>query len=257
MQRTEYRLFASRLKAGGIHFVISAFVAILAALVVFGIWYPYPYSEISGGRELFLMVVSVDVIIGPLITLIIYDIKKSARELRRDIFVVAMLQMLALGYGLWTLAIARPVHLVFEIDRFRVVHAVDVPGELIIESPNAIVILPYSGPTLLGLRAFKGEQEKLEATIAALLGLQLSFRPDLWQSYEVSRADVLRAAKPVAQLKVRFPAFSKQIDAAIGDKVVASEFAQYVPLAGRKEFWTVLVDGRNGDVLGFLPLDSF
>ena len=45
--------WADRLRASGIHLALSLVVAGLAALFVFGIWYPYPYREISGGRELF------------------------------------------------------------------------------------------------------------------------------------------------------------------------------------------------------------
>ena len=246
-----------RLQASAVHFALSALVAALAALLVFGLWYPYPYREISGGRELFLLVVTVDVIMGPLITLAIFDRRKPWTELRRDLIIVVGLQMSALGYGLWTVAMARPVHMVFEIDRFRVVHAIDVAPELLAQTPAGIAALPYTGPTLLGLRSFKDEQEQMEATLAALQGLSLGFRPDLWQSYEVSRKDVLRASKPVGQLKSRFPASVHEIDAALASKGDAADAVQYVPLAGRKDFWTVLVDGRNGDVLGYLPLDSF
>ena len=57
----------SRLRASAIHLAISLSVATLAALVVFGWWYPYPYRELSGGRELFALVVAVDVVLGPLI----------------------------------------------------------------------------------------------------------------------------------------------------------------------------------------------
>ena len=70
-----------------------------AALLVFGIWYPYPYREISGGRELFLLVITVDVILGPLITLAVFNRKKPRSELRRDLAIVALLQLGALGYG--------------------------------------------------------------------------------------------------------------------------------------------------------------
>lgn len=45
--------WADRFKASGIHLGLSLVMASLAALLVFGIWYPYPYREISGGRELF------------------------------------------------------------------------------------------------------------------------------------------------------------------------------------------------------------
>jgi len=257
MTQANSSLLMPRFRASALHFGLSAFVATLAALLIFGVWYPYPYWKISGGRELFLLVVVVDVIIGPLITFAIFDIRKPLQELRRDLVVVILIQMLALGYGLWTMAMARPVHLVFEIDRFRIVHAIDVLPELLKQTPEGVIALPYGGPTMLGLRPFKDSQEKLDATIAAFQGLQLGFRPDLWQSYEVSRKDVLLASKPVGQLKGRFPASVHEIDAALAGKGDAADVAKYVPLAGRKDFWTVLVDGRNGDVLGYLPLDSF
>jgi hypothetical protein len=232
-------------------------VAVLAALLVFGLWFPYPYRDISGGRDLFMLVVSVDVILGPLITLAIFDRRKPWTELRRDLFIVVSLQLSALGYGLWTVAMARPVHLVFEIDRFRVVHAIDIPHEMLQQVPSGITPLPYTGPTVLGLRPFKNEGERMDATMAALQGVSLSFRPDLWQPYDDSRQDVLRVAKPVSQLKARFQEQTAAINAALPSKGDVADAAQYVPLAGRKDFWTVLVDGRNGDILGFLPLDSF
>lgn len=246
-----------RFKASGIHFALSTCVAVLAALLVFGLWYPYPYRDISGGRDLFMLVVTVDVILGPLITFAIFDRRKPLKELRRDLFVVVILQLSALGYGLWTVAMARPVHLVFEIDQFRVVHAVDVPPEMVHQTPLGLTALPYTGPTLLGLRPFKNEQERMDTTIAALQGLSLSFRPDLWQTYDASRKDVLRVAKPVAQLKARFPEHVAAINAALPKQSEVADAVVYVPLVGRKSFWTVLVDGRNGDIVGFLPLDSF
>src|SRR3954447_23361508 len=119
-----------RLRASGLHLGISLCIAVTAALLVFAAWYPYPYREISGGRELFLLVTTVDVILGPLITFAIFNRSKPRRELVLDLSVVACIQLAALGYGLWTVAVARPVHLVFEVDRLRVVHAIDIPDEL-------------------------------------------------------------------------------------------------------------------------------
>ena len=48
-----------------------------------------------------------------------------------------------------------------------------------------------------------------------------------------------------------------QVRAVLVDRGEAARDARYVPLAERKSFWTVLLDGRNGDILGFVPLDSF
>jgi hypothetical protein len=212
---TNLDFWKGRLKASGIHFVISLVLAILAAVLVFAVWYPYPYREISGGRELFLLVVTVDVIMGPLSTLTVFNTRKPRKELLRDLGIIGLLQLAALAYGLWTVAVARPVHLVFEIDRFRVVHAIDVPPELLNRAPDGLKQLPLTGPTLLSVRAFKDGNESFDATMTALQGLQLGARPDLWQSYEKARPQILARARPLAELKTRFPGRVGETDNAL------------------------------------------
>ena len=176
-----------RLGASGIHLGISLCVAVFAAALVFGLWYPYPYGEISGGRELFFLVVAVDVIMGPLITLAIFNRAKPRRELLIDFTVVGLLQLAALGYGLWTVFAARPVHLVFEYSRMTVVHAIDVDADLLAKAPTSLQKLPVTGPTVIALRPFKNPAEQFDATMAAFEGFPLAARSDLWQAYEPVR----------------------------------------------------------------------
>ena len=254
---TSPSFWGDRLKASGIHLALSLAIAALAALLVFGVWYPYPYRDISGGRELFLLVVTVDVILGPLITLAVFNRKKPWTELRRDLAVVALLQLGALGYGLWTVYVARPVHMVFEMDRFRVVHAIDVPVELLDKTPAGVDALPITGPTLLSLRPFKDSKESMEATMAALQGLSLSARPDLWQAYAAGVPDILKMAKPVALLKSRFGNQAADIDRVLASTGRAQQTVVYLPMIGRKSFWTVFLDPVTAEVLAYMPLDSF
>lgn len=252
-----YAFWRDRLKASGIHFTISLAIAALAAALVFFVWYPYPYREISGGRELFLIVVTVDVILGPCVTLAIFNLAKGWPVLRRDLIVVGMLQVAALGYGLWTVCMARPVHLVFEADRFSVVHAVEIPPELLEKTSGDIDALPLTGPTLLSLRHFSDNKEKLEATLAALQGTPLAARPDLWQPYAKGIPDIQKAAKPATELKTRFPAQAQAIDRAVADAGRSVENVVYLPLVGRKSFWTVFLDPVTAQVVATMPLDSF
>lgn len=246
-----------RIVASGIHFGLSVAIAAGAALLVFGLWYPYPYREISGGRELFRLVVVVDVILGPLITLAIFNRRKPARELALDLGLVVAIQLAALAYGLWTVAVARPVHLVFEFDRFRIVHAIDVPDELLDRKPPQVAALPWSGPRPLAVREFRDADEKFNATVAALQGLPLAARPDLWQPYEEARARVIGAARPAEQLKRRFPAQAAAVDAALGQAGRDASRAVYLPMIGRNQAWTVFLDPQTADVITFLSLDSF
>lgn len=245
-----------RLRASAIHLLLSCTIAALCALLVFGIWYPYPYREISGGRELFLIVVLVDIILGPLITFTVFNRTKPMKELRRDLTIVVLMQIAALAYGLWTVSAARPVHMVFEFDRFRVVHAIDVPAEMLNKTPPGVAALPLTGPTLLAVRAFRDANEGMEATFAALKGLPLAARPDLWEPYGQATPRVLLAAHPVALLKSRFPDSAAEIDQLIAAAGGNPQTAVYLPLLGRKSVWTVLMDPA-ANVLGALPLDSF
>ena len=245
-----------RLGASGIHLGISLCVAVFAAALVFGLWYPYPYGEISGGRELFFLVVAVDVIMGPLITLAIFNRAKPRRELLIDFTVVGLLQLAALGYGLWTVFAARPVHLVFEYSRMTVVHAIDVDADLLAKAPTSLQKLPVTGPTVIALRPFKNPAEQFDATMAAFEGFPLAARSDLWQAYEPVRADVLKEAKPVAELRARFSNQAAQIDRAIAATGKPVTDLRYLPLLSRKTAWTVLLDTTTAEPLGYLPLDS-
>lgn len=254
--------FKRRTLAASVHFGLSLIVAALAGLLVFVVWYPYPYREISGGRELFLLVVAVDVIMGPLMTFVVFNLAKPRVELFRDLTVIALLQAVALAYGLWTVAAARPVHLVFEVDRFRIVHAIEVPTELLSQAPLGLQRLPLTGPTVLSVRDFKDSSESLESITAELQGAAISFRPDMWQSYAKAKPQVVARARPLAQLKTRFPSRAKDIDVALASSsttVTAKPATSigYIPMTGRDAFWTVLVDLSTAEVLAFVPIDSF
>ncbi len=246
-----------RVWAAGIHFAISATVAALAAALVFGLWYPFPYREVSGGRELFILLTVVDLVLGPALTFAVFSRAKARHLMLLDFSVIGALQLAALAYGIWTVCVARPVHLVFEVDRFTVVHAIDVvPGD-IDKLPADQRSLPLAGPTIVAQRAWKPGNETLEATSAALAGVNLAAKPDLWEPYPSARERVLARAKPLALLQERFKAQRSVIDEAVKDSGRASDQLLWLPMTSRSLFWTVLLDRQSAQVVGYLPLDSF
>ncbi len=250
-------IWKDKFRAAGIHLGLSLGVAALAAALVFGLWYRYPYREISGGRELFMLVIAVDVVMGPLLTLVVFNRAKSCREKLLDFSLIGTLQLAALAYGLWTVAQARPVHLVFAYDRFAVAHAADVLPEALPKAPPTLRQLPWTGPTTISLRPLAG-QEVFDVTMAELAGAPAATRPELWQSYDAGRDAVRKAAKPAEELAQRFPTRSAEIARVLQGTGRAAPALAYVPLAARKEqFWTVIIDRQSADVLAFLPLDSF
>ena len=245
-----------RLRASAIHLAISLAIATLAALLVFGWWYPYPYRELSGGRELFLLLVAVDVALGPLITLAIFNVNKTRRHLMMDFTVIGLLQVAALTYGLWTMFAARPVHLVFEYHHMIVIHAVDIEPEMLAKAPSDLRRLPLRGPTLLSLRPLKGN-DAIDSILQAAGGIPQAAQPALWQAYDAARANILRESHPAEQLKQRFPAQADAIDRAAASTGRPLQALRTLPLLARKTAWTVLIDAQSAQPVGFVAVDSF
>lgn len=244
----------ARLLAAAGHLGISMLIAAAVALVTLGLWYPGAFAEMAGGRRLFLLILGVDVVMGPLLTLIVFDIRKPRRELVRDLAVIGTLQLAALGYGLHTLYGARPVALAYEPGRFRVVTANDVPADQLPEARPEYRSLPLTGPWILGTRPTRPE-ERLESLDKALKGVDIGQRPERWQPYEASRSQVDADAKPIQLLLQRYP--DRRQD--LLDRVAALKLdparARFLPIVARGD-WVALLDER-GDIAGYAPFDGF
>ncbi len=251
-------LGSSRWKLASVHLLISALILALVGLALFLIWYPPPFGRLSGGLKLFGLLAVVDVVLGPLGTLVVSNPKKPRAEWRRDVLVIVLLQLSALGYGLVTAYQARPAFLVFEIDRFRVVHAADIPRSMLHLAPEGLREVPVVGRKLAAVRPFRDAREHADATLVALQGLDLGARPDLWQLYAEAVSAVLAAAQPLATLERRSPAVEQgRIREAVRNTGLDGQDIVYLPLVSRTQFGTVLLDRRSGEPIGFLDVDGF
>lgn len=243
-----------RLLAAASHLGISALIAAAVALVTLGLWYPGAFAEMAGGRRLFLLILGVDVVMGPLLTLIVFDIRKPRRELVRDLAVIGVLQLAALGYGLHTLYIARPVALALEPGRFRVVTANDVPLDQLPQARPEYRSLPLTGPWILGTRPSRPE-ERLASLEQALKGVDIGQRPERWQPYAESRSQVLADAKPVQLLLQRYPDRRQDLLDRLSAKGLDPARALFLPIVARGD-WVALLD-EQGEIVAYAPFDGF
>jgi hypothetical protein len=248
----------SALRASAIHLSLSFLVAAVAAFVVFGVWYPNPYDDIVGGAALFRLIVGVDVICGPLLTAIVFNPQKPKAELIRDLVYVGTIQCLALGYGLYAVAAARPVHMVFEVDRFRVVTAADVRPTDLQKAKAPWNALPWTGPSLVGLRELGPSGEMLGSLDLSLQGNERFQRPHLWQDFKDSSASALQKARPVSELRAKYPQQVAMIESEISRTKHPEAELLWLPLTSFKTAeWVALIDAKSALPLAYLPLDGF
>ncbi len=248
----------SRAKAAGIHLGASLFVAALSALLVFNFWFPWPHRIVSGGTELFALLVGVDVVIGPLATLVVFDRRKRRAELQRDLAIVVLLQLAALAYGVHTTYLARPVVLALEGDRFRAVTAVDVLESELPQAPSGLRTLPLDGPRTVATVQPPDGNEKFEAMAMGMAGVDLGMRPRYWREWDdTARRAALAKAKPVGPLLARQPLVDDALKAALAATGRPVDELVYLPMLARRTDWVVLLAADSGEIVGFAPMDGF
>ena len=245
---------ATRVRAALIHLLLSALIGAIASVLVFGLWYPWPYNQVAGGQRLFFLLVSVDIALGPLLTLVVFARDKPRRTLLIDLTVIALLQVGALAYGLHTVFIARPIALVFEVDRFRVVSATDVDSSELAAAMPEYRSLPLTGPWLLGTRSSASGQEQLVAIQRGLQGVDIAPRPMYWQPYAASAQAAVRRSRPVPLLLQQYADKRDEIEATLRGLDLDAREARFLPLQGRRS-WVVFLNG-SGQVKGFGPYDG-
>jgi hypothetical protein len=234
-----------RLKLFASHLLISTVVVgIVAALVLF-VWYPNPLFSIQGALTILLLLVVVDVIAGPLITLIVGSPKKPRRELVRDLAIIGTVQLAALIYGAHSLFIARPAFIVFNADRFDAISA----NEVVTDAPfpyrdPTFASAPVWGPVWVMARQPDSAEDQKRILFSAAMqgGPDIKDYPALYERWPQKQGIGATRLKPLDQLA----AFSDEGRKAVHEAVRVSGLQEneltYVPLMGRDKIGVVFLN---------------
>jgi hypothetical protein len=238
----------TRWKASGLHLLISIAIAASVLAVMLEIWFPGKLFQAAGGNDLLFILVSVDVIIGPLITLAVY--KQGKRGMKFDLVVIAILQLSALTYGMSIVYLARPAFIVFVKDQFQVASVVDIPPEDYARAQYPQFKQPPRGGPLWVYSDFPTDSEKRNAvTFAALAGRDMETFPEFFAPYDARRQEVLKAAWTLERMRNEEPAEAKIVDASMRDWGLKEADVRYVRLKAARAWVAVLIDAKTAEPL--------
>jgi hypothetical protein len=119
----------TRILASATHLLASVVVVSLFLVVLYLIWYPGPLSELHGVIDAVMVLIGVDIVLGPLMTMIIFNVRKPRKELIRDLSVIVLVQIAALSWGIHTTYKVRPVFVVLYADTMYSVARNDITSE--------------------------------------------------------------------------------------------------------------------------------
>ena len=109
------------------HLVLSLLIIGSVALYAFLQWYPAGLHHAAKLDRLMGIMLGVDIVAGPILTLILY--RRGKRGLKVDLATIAVLQSAFLAYGLSTLWQSRPLFLVGSQQAFALIFAPEVPTD--------------------------------------------------------------------------------------------------------------------------------
>lgn len=226
----------NRFKAALVHFMISVMVFSLFLSLVFFIWYAYPFNVTQGVAEIVYMMAGVDIVLGPLLTLIVFNAAK--KSLKFDLSVIAAFQLVALLYGGYVIYSERPAWVVFAKDRFEVVGLSEVDSQQLVDKSLDVGVLDK--PRLVYAEPAAGD-EAAEILFEALSGgKDIDRRPKFYRAYTDNSPAVIAGLSELHE--------HSEVQAAVTD----TERLRWVPVKGKLKSIVAIVDRNTGSVVDYL-----
>lgn len=240
---------AFKIRAFVWHLAASLVLASVAILVVFGVWYPFPLYQAVGLTTIFLLVLGIDVVLGPALTFLVA--KSDKKSLKFDLGVIVTIQLAAFFYGIYVMAEGRPVWLVLNKDRVDLIQAFEMDNLYLEEANSEYRKLSFSGPKWVSVRepedAASREIINIETFFA---GVDLAVRPDLYLPFSAEAHRIKENSQDIAELY-------KFNDNAAVERILEKwpEADGFLPMTAFIQFMTVLVRKDSGEVVAIVDLN--
>jgi len=239
----------NRYKASATHLVISALVLVIFFAIVFYIWYPAPYFSVEGTYNVIVILIAVDLVLGPLLTLIVF--KPGKPSLKFDLSVIVLIQLSALIYGANTIYSERPYFIAFAIDRFTVIAASDVKN-MDLSQLDANVNHLQLGPSYV--YATRPEDPQLRLKIlkeAAAGGPDIDRHPELYRDLKTHIAGSFDRSLDLDSLASQLPGH-QPIFNNFRSRYPDIQTLAFYPLLGKHREIVLVVDKNTASVIDYI-----
>jgi hypothetical protein len=250
LQSNSKSLPLSRSRAFTLHLISSAAVLLVFYLFVSLVWYPDALFVGAQGLDMFKILVPVDLILGPLIMLVIFNPKKAS--LKFDVACVLVFQIAFFAYGAWTLYSARPAYIVFAKEAFYLATANQMdPTFLAKAKETRFQNIPNVGPEWVATRTNLSNEEKEEIALSAMGGFGLQHFPQHYLAIDAQKQkEILSQAKPIEKLPDLNSEQSEKLKQFINAH--ATEQILFIPLFTKQATLFVALDAKSGRTLKVL-----
>lgn len=243
----------NRFGAFAIHLGISLVIfAVLAAIVVY-VWYPDFFFTTDGGWQGIRIIAVVDLVLGPTLTLVVFNHRKPRRELRRDLSIIAAIQCLCLAAGVYVVYMERPLALVYSDGYFMSMsaddyHSAGLPVPDLDDFPG-----PWPKRVVVDLPDDPAEQALVRRD-ALQQGRPLRALASHYEPYDRELLEIDRNALPADTL-AKHETATGDLGAWIDQHGGSLDDYAFFPFGARYGFLVLGIDRASGTIVGLLNTD--
>lgn len=237
-----------RIKFFLVHIITSVIIAFLLTLLVFFIWYPSPFATAVGVTYIFLMLLVIDIILGPLLGLLVY--KEGKKTLKFDLSVIILIQIAALCYGVFSIEQGRPAWLVYNVDRFELVRKNELVNTNIQQAQAQFQKPSWFKPQYVATEFAKDIQQRNDEMFAEVFsGISISQRPERYVELTQAKTQIQQRALPLVELQQYNP--KKDVEKTLAEYPKANA---WLPLKANAIDMVVLVNKESASIIKIVDL---
>lgn len=240
----------SRYRAAGYHFLVSLGIFAVLAGCVFFWWFPGFFYTIDGGWEGLRLIIFVDLVIGPFLTLIVFKAGKPG--LKFDLTLIALVQATCLAGGIYVVYNERPTFFIYYEEDFYSASA-GTFGEYGVIAPNPA---KFGGaPAMVAVNLPDDPIE--EADIRRFYyrdQVPLWTASNYYVPLEEKQDEILAAGRPEAVIRARDP--DNNLDRWLERKGGTFEDYAFLPIHSRYRNAYLGVRRSDGSFAGLLEVQA-
>lgn len=227
------------------HLIISSIVIFGLLFIIYKVWYPNGYADLSGLAEILLLVVTIDLIIGPILTFVIF--KKGKKTLKFDLAVIAALQIAAFSYGGFAIYKGHPSYVVYAGNRFELVATKDIsPKDATLDE---FQVSTFGFPKL----AYAKMPSDITLRNKILFDNDLEKHPELYKPLNDYLATIIeRSFDPERVFKE--PHKQVLLEEFLVNKSASKDTLIFVPIVGSSKDATLALNKNTGEVAGIIDV---
>jgi hypothetical protein len=238
-----------RLQAFGLHLAGSATALTLVLGALWLGWYRWPGWYLASALHVVGIVVMVDLVLGPTLTLIVANPGKRRAELARDITIIVAVQLSALIYGGVTLWEGRPLYYTFSVDRLELVQASDLKtADIAAGRRENAALAPwwYSRPRWIWVPLPENREEAQKIAAGTLLGgADVIQMPRYFRPWEQGLPELRKHLQKLDEMPYFSPAEKRALERRITQLGLRADQANTMVMWGGSRRLLAVFDSRT------------